>query len=434
MSPRRLAALGLLLAATLLERFAFHSGRSSLLEQLQITGGSPTSTGTALVIWQALSLAGMLTAGIAAFGVSPWIVAAVAALVGALGHGALAGGASPTAGGGVVAFAAGALHVATLAAAAEAIARDDESDAPPAPDRFAAVAAFAVLAHAASSVGGTVATGALGLLHTLRGTTTIHGAGVVASIVATAAVVIAAVLGLHRARAGDERPTTGPYRAPGAASAKARAPVTAALTGLALLLVPAAASGLGNALSWVPPASRVSSYMVWMYAVTAVMSTVASIAVFLVLLVAVVRRSTTPPLLLLGAGLVVAAIGAMAFGASSIGGPWLWTAGSALLAVGGAAAWSIPVAYAALAVRGRAASIVIAGWLVISHVMGNVGGMLVAFPGLQSPIAGLAGLLGLGCGAVLLARGRRLHFRFFDVAVPGLDAPRAAGRSEEVGR
>jgi hypothetical protein len=150
----------------------------------------------------------------------------------------------------------------------------------------------------------------------------------------------------------------------------------------------------------------------WLYSVNPAAVGLASFFVFGLLVVATVQRWSLPPLYLYGAGLVVVALGLVVIaGSSSV---VLYALGAAVTGIGQAAAYGVPVAYAAIAVRGRMATLVVGGYLAVLVVVSGASNAIGSFEGLRTPVLVTSALLDLGIGAALLVFARSLHREFFD--------------------
>lgn len=93
MNARGLLALGLLVVATAMERFAYYGSRSFLVIDLRAEGSDVASIGTLFVALQGLTVVGMIAGAATAFAIGPRATVAAAALVAALGSFAVAAGA-----------------------------------------------------------------------------------------------------------------------------------------------------------------------------------------------------------------------------------------------------------------------------------------------------------------------------------------------------
>jgi hypothetical protein len=422
MNLRGLFALALLLIATCMERFGYYGSRSFLSLDLRAEGATVESIGMTMTALQGLVLVGMIIGGAAAFGIGPRATAAVGALLAAIGHFALAAGAPVVIGAGVVAFGAGVFRPCTFAAAAETLAWDDASPSAPGPHRFAAVTAFAVLSYAAVNVGSLLSPMVAGALRNAQGNSLVHGVDGGVLILAAMIAGLAAVLGLFGRGGSDSQAAKGPYRDATVQPSFTPAPPGQAVAGLAILLVPQGVFLLATTLSTPPRGFLSGRDSMWLYSVNPVVVTIVSMMVFTVLLIAVLQRWTLPPLLIQGAGLVIFSLGLIPIAFAGTSSVALYALGEAITGVGEPPVFAVPVAYAAIAVRGRAAALVVAGWLSIVLVMSMLGGTLNSMEVLRTPLLGLCALLGLGGGAALIAFARTMHRTFFDPPQPARPA------------
>jgi dipeptide/tripeptide permease len=421
MNARALAALALLLVALGLERLGYYGSRSFLSLELVRSGEAASALGRLYSELRLISIVGIGLGGVVALGVGPRATAAIGALLAAGGHLALAAGAPLLVGAGLIAFGSGVLRPCPVAAAAELLAWDERGPARPGPHRFTAVAAFAVLGYAAINLGSLLGPVIGGLLRKSAGPALVYGVWAGALVTAALACAVAAALGPSRDDAGNPRPEQGPYRAPEPAPPTPAPNAAMALAGLALLVVPEAVSILGTAVSE-PPSSLFSGpNIAWLFSVNPAVVVLGSVVVAGLLLAAALQRSTLPPLLLYGVGLALFAVGLGITALTGVGGAFVFALGEAVRGLGEAAMFGVPLAYAAIAVRGRAATLVVAGWFTVSALVSLVANLLGGFESLHLPLLALCAFAGLAMGAALLALGKKIHLTFFDPPAPGLE-------------
>ncbi len=200
------------------------------------------------------------------------------------------------------------------------------------------------------------------------------------------------------------------------------------LVGTAILVVPYAAYTLGLAARPLPREVVSIPGGGEAFVMAALVGIAISIGGFATLVVAARRRGPLPPILLYGAGLAMVGPGllAMASGASLPA----YAVALALGVIGRIVVGAVPTAYAALAVRGRARTLVVAG--------GSVAGVLVAGVGLAMHDANGGGdallwssvLVCTGGGVALLRYGRPLHQKYFEAPVPWTRASRRRARRQ----
>jgi MFS family permease len=414
MRVRGLSSLALLLAAVVVERVAYFGGRTFLTLELHDQGLSTLSVGTTTAMLQGVVLLGMLVGGAAALGLGPRGTAVVGLLVSAAGHFAQAAGAPVVAGAGVVAFGAGMFRPCIFVAAAEVLAWDDESPAPPGPHRFAAVSAFAVVAQAAINVGSFLGPMMAGMLRNVSWRA-VHAGGGAEMLLATLLAAGALVVGLPRRRPTIAAPEVGPYRA--APPPAPAVPVKAALGGVGILLAAEAVFTVGASMTSPPYEMLRTARLEWLFAITTLAAFVASICLFGLLLVATLQRWSLPPLYLYGAGLVVfgLGLGVIAAGSSSVA---IYALGASVSGIGEAAAYGVPIAYAAIAVRGRTATLVVAGWSAVLVMVSTASSAFTYVDEVRTPLLLTCALLDLGIGAAMVVFARRLHQGFFDPPRP----------------
>jgi hypothetical protein len=413
MKPRDLAALALLPAATLLERTAYFGAHASLSFDLYRESSSAAVLGRLHLTLQGLVLLGLLLGAVAALRLGPRVTAALGAALAAAGHVALAMGAPILIGAGVAGVGAGMLRPCPVVIAAGILAWDGDSPEPPPPYRFSAVAAFATVASLAANLGGAFGASSAGILHEPHGLAyRVYAALALLAAGLTGAV---AVLGRRgRGAGGAEAPAAGPYREALAPRVDDAGPSVKELARLAILGAPQAVYWAGEALMKPRPGLGVSAgSLQWLHAAATAGTGLASLGLFVALVVESLRRSSRPPLVIPGAGLVILAFGVLTIplaGSSSAVG----FAAGAFVAGTGQAAAIVLLAYAALAVRGRAATSVVAGWIAAGSVLGAVGGTVAAWDAARVPLSSLCSVLALAGGTALLVRGRALHRAYFD--------------------
>jgi MFS family permease len=406
-------ALVLLLAITLLERMGSLAMQASLSYELLAVA---LGRGHALMTWA--TVLGLLVGGALAVRLGPRAVALVGVSLAAAGHFALALGGPEMAGAMVVWFGASVARPCLVVVAADVLAWDDEPRTSPPPHRWAAVAAFAIALGGAAELGAMLGT----LLDAASMRATPGGDGPswlffatgAATTLATIAAAALVALPILERRAALASSSAGPYRETGAPVAKPVAPVgpgpQRALVGLAILF----AAGVPHLFAWWPAlltSDVTPDETTWLSIATTATSFLAAVVVFAVLGVAFRRRASWPPLLAFGAALAVTGIGVAArsmspsFAALAVG--------ELLVSTASTATWSVPVAYAAVAIRGRAATLVVAGWYALTFAVTTL-----ATPkahGIDGTLA-IVGALSIGAGLALLKYGRALHARFFDSA------------------
>jgi hypothetical protein len=126
------------------------------------------------------------------------------------------------------------------------------------------------------------------------------------------------------------------------------------------------------------------------------------------------QRSAVPLTRVLGAGLAVFALGALLALLAMVvkAGVVVWTPALAILAIGEAIAFPLGVTYAALAVRSRAATLVVAGWITLTAMPTYLFGSWLT--GLHSPtsataVVALSALVVFAGAVFVLVNAARLH-------------------------
>jgi hypothetical protein len=405
MKPRGLGVLALLLLALFLERAGYYGSRAFLALELRDQGEMATSIASTLAVIHLLGVGALFAGGAVAFGVGPRLTAAMGLAIAAMGHAAAAAGAPVLLSAASASLGAGIFRPCLFVVAAEVLVWHDESPAAPAPDRFSAVAAFAAAAALASNLGGMAGPVVGG---GLRHIGSIHlGIAVVTMFATLAAVGVAALARADRAE--NVEPKTGPYRAaqlPDVGSSRAAA--TLGVIALLLLIQAAVTVGTTASLPSVPFSRRT-----WVYYLNPYALIVASFVVSGLLATAAVGRWSRPPLHLYGVGLVVLALGLFSIACAEDSSGGLHAVGSVFTGFGEAAAFAVPIAYVAMAVRGRAAALVVACWQAAITLVTTGGSVLAASDALRTPGLIACGILTLGAGAALLVFGRRVHDGFF---------------------
>jgi hypothetical protein len=412
MKPRDLAALALLVLAVGLEVMVFRGVSTVAGFALYERDHAARSLGTFFALSHGVALLGTLVGGALALGIGPRFTAAGGALVATLGCFALAAGV-PEEVFYLVSFGCGVLRPCPIVAAAEVIAWNDPSPDAPGPHRFTLVAAFGAALAVAGNGGGFVAGAFANMGRASLGAAVTYGGAGVMLIFATALLTVAAVLGVRWSR-GAAAPVVGPYREP-TAPASVVVPRPRALAGLGKLLGLQVGVVLMEALTSPPGALRASASTAstaWLYALPAAVVVLGSGLTLGVLVVMSIQRSSWPPLLLQGGAMVVFALGLVPLAMTSTS-MATFGAGTLLTGLATTAATCVPLAYAALALRGRAATLVVAGWLAIEAVVGQGGTILNFIEPARVPLLVAGALLCLGGGVVLLRFGRTLH-RDFD--------------------
>ncbi len=416
MRLRSLLALALLAASLCLERLSYYAMRSTLVMEMRDQGVPIGDIGSmyAAMIW--ISLLATVVAGGLAFAIGPRVVAAIGALVAALGHFAIAAGGPSLGTVALVALGSGLLRPCPMAAAAEALSREegDRPNAPPSPRRFAAVVAFSVISYGAINFGSMLAPVLGTTVHQKFGAAAAH---LLSGGIATAGALLAggaALLGaLSSWSAAITAAPGGPYR-----SAERREPAFStspgdALAGLAILFASGLIYAIGMTLSDAPPRLSTSP---WVFSVNPVAVCLGSVGLFGVALAATIGRWTTPPLHAYGAGLALFGLGLVPIALSvQSGDEVIYVLGAAITGFSEVAVGAIGVAYAALAVPPRAAALTVAGWFGISNIVFAASGLILGtLDAARTALLVLVALLCIGLGGALFAAARRIHVAFFD--------------------
>jgi MFS family permease len=375
MSTRRILSLALVLVAIASERGAYYGYRSFMVMVLRESSGGYDGIGTMFTIFAIVSLLGTFVGGAIALGAGPRI----AALIG-LGASILALSAVALTGAG------GALYLAALgngiarpcafAYAAETISRegDDAGALAPSPRRFAATACFSSLALAGINVGAFIGP-------TVSNVITAHlGFRAAALTVVVVMIVAAAFFGGSifadplRPLPSNATPQNTAYRttAPGPSQA-AGAITNAPLVALALAVPLGAASFTEMFVDTLQANDGLSAMQRTMgqnfdIGITIIASVGAGVLFFAL----AQFRSSMSVALFLGIGFIVAGVAAPL----ALGNVALSFIGTGLNALASPFVL-LAIVYAALAVRGKAATLVTAGALAIQTLGAMVAGPLM---------------------------------------------------------
>jgi MFS family permease len=350
-----LPGLAMLAGALALERFTHDGAQTALLHEPRLPPWFDWVSAVALLI-------GTIAGGVAAIPLGPRATAVTGAALAAAGHVALLFGAPVWMGAGAVMIGGGAMWPCIVAAGAETLARRaDDATAPvrllPGAHLVTAVAAYLIALDMSLSLGAGAAPMFFGTLSDHFSSALIH----LLDFVLTALSVALAVAGARRIRRGAE-----------SAAAVPDAPRARALAGLAILLVPSAAITLAVSAWPLSPAMMRSSDGRAVLATSLLASVVLMMAAFATLVAAALRRWSLPPLVLCGGCLALAALGMATI---TLAGGTSTTVSAVAVALSrfGFVAMAVATAYAAIAVRGRAATLVVSGWCAVGWLMDTVG-------------------------------------------------------------
>ncbi|HVJ90842.1 MAG TPA: hypothetical protein VM580_13645, partial [Labilithrix sp.] len=376
-------------------------------------GANVSATAAALTLVTTGALVASFVGAAISLAIGARMTATLALVVSALGSVFLAAQAPTVLGCLFLGAGAGLFRVCPYMAMAELVVTDGagEPGASPAsplladPTRFAAASAYAALLYAISHMASASAGVLTGIL-LATGSATLAFA--VAAVIATIGILCAggAVL-VHSAPARSTPtlpPQNLPYRAP-APPAPLRVAATSpaqGLLGVAVLAIALGALEFGEGLAFDLSGDNIAR----LYGVVNATSTIASLSMLAILIVAGLRRWSTPPVPAYGVGITLAGFGLLLrVGAKTTVGIHLV---GAILTSFGDAVVPIGAAYAALAVRGRPAAFVIATWMAVATAAGLAGGAL-AGTALRTPLLLMAGIASLVVGGVLAVSGRHCH-------------------------
>lgn len=379
MSFRAVAALALLVFALAAERCGYYAARSVLvLDLVQHRGEAPTQALQLLRLFTFVVYASAFAGGGLAFACGPRITATIGGFVATIGAFALAGGAPPAISCFLIAIGAGVFKGAPYAAAAEILADEDGGSAQgflPTPRRFASFATFAVLTYGAINLGAFIAPIIAGVFRQTRDTGsfgTTYGFAGAMDLLATILAGVTIFLGSNTAKTMAQQ-AHAPYRGPdGVAPAApvAHAPANDVFVPLTLLGVAFAAMHFVlNHAQPDPILLRIprDSFIHSLNPVVVLLMTIPCGVLFFVL---ALQRSAVPLTRILGGGLAVLAFGGLLASLALLmsGGTTLamWTPALILISIGESIAAPIGLTYAALVLRSRAATMVVAGWITLT--------------------------------------------------------------------
>jgi hypothetical protein len=205
-----------------------------------------------------------------------------------------------------------------------------------------------------------------------------------------------------------------------AAAEPARVRPSIWLTGLAVLAVPDAGYVIGMATS----SFQGSVSALGRTGATGFLGTPVIVALVASLAAAAVSRGKVAPLGLYAGGLLVLVPALVLSAVSDRSSPAGWLIMMGIMKVGEVAVASVPVAYLMTAARGRAVTLVVAGWYLLQSFLSWLGSVPFAT---ISPAQALwtCALLCAGSGLVIFANMRSLRRRYFDR--PDERLPRKAG-------
>lgn len=418
MSFRGLLALTLLLAATGAERLAHYGIRSFLvLELTRGEGMTSAAITTTLSVSSFGSVVAMFVGAGLVLATGPRVTAVVGALLAALGLLLVALGAPLLAGWALAAAGAGIFRVCPFVAAAEVLGTDETASDlrvhAPHPQRFVRVAAFSAVAHAAINVCAAFAAPIAGKLY-MEGGRAI-AAGFAASLAFVAALFASgtAIVGMTRAPDRGAGPRfADPYRAPSPPiPIRPSAPSMKPLAGAALLACVVGAFDVGQATGAAHPPEMAMENVGRLYTINAAVTMIQLAIAAGALLIGAILGWAKGPLPLFGAGLAVASLGF--FVRAFSGGQFVLDVAGMGLTAFGDMAMPIGLAYVALAVRGRASGLVVAGWFAVPTIASLIGSPL-GYSSLRTPLLVLVGLVCLAAGGATAAFGRTLHRTWFD--------------------
>lgn len=416
MSFRSWAALGLLVCALAAERSGYYGVRSFLMFHLHDRGMSTVEASSVFSVFSLVASVAPFAGGGLALLVGPRLAAAIAAFVGALGAFALATGAPPVLSLIVLGLGSGAFRPCPFVAGAEILADEDGGAAQgfaPSARRFMSVAAFVVLAYAAINLGALIAPVATGVLASARDVSTSFGVAGALQLLGALLAGAAWFLGTSRARE-LAKAAHDPYRS--AQGAPVAAPTLANDSTVfgPLVLLGFAFAAMHLAFEKTMPLSSDMRDARWIYSINVVVVLLLALPSFVLYLVLANQRSALPLTRLLGPGLIVYGAGMIisTFAYATRASTLIAALGLVVTAAGEGIAGPIALAYAALAWRGRAATLVVGGWLSLTYLP-SLMLRAAAMGGNSEQSAIVHGSLGvlaaIGVGVYVSTSARRIH-------------------------
>lgn len=378
MSFRAVAALALLVLALGAERCGYYAARSVLvLDLVHNHAQAPAQALQLLRIFTLVVYASAFAGGGLAFAFGPRITATIGGFVATIGAFALAAGAATTVACFLVAIGAGVMKASPYAAAAEILADEDGGAAQgflPTPRRFASFATFAVVTYGAINLGAFIAPIVAGVFTQTRdgarfGTT--YGFAGAMEVLATIFAGATIFLGSSTAKA-MARQAHAPYRGPDGVAPSAPAALAPANdVFVPLTLLGVAFAAMHFVLNHAQPDSFVlrlpqKSLLHTLNPIVVMLMTIPCAVLFFVL---ALQRSAVPLTRILGAGLAVLAFGGLIASLAEVtggGSVAIWTPALVLVSIGESIAAPIGLTYAALVLRSRAATMVVAGWITLT--------------------------------------------------------------------
>ena len=424
MSFRAVLALALLVFALAAERCGYYAARSVLvLDLVQHHGWAPAQALQLLRVFTFVVYASAFAGGGLAFACGPRITATIGGFLATTGAFSLAAGAPAVLACFLIAIGAGVFKGSPYAAAAEILADEDGGAAQgflPTPRRFASFATFAVLTYGAINLGAFIAPIIAGVFRQTRDTgsfSTTYGFAGAMDLLATVLAGATIFLASNTAKTMAQQ-AHAPYRGPDGVAAPApagSAPTNDVFVPLTLLGVVFAAMHFvlnhaqpDSIALRIPSASLIHT----LNPIVVLLMTIPCAVLFFVL---ALQRSTVPLTRILGAGLAVLAFGGLIASLAILmsgGSLALWTPALVLISIGESLVAPIGLTYAALVLRGRAATMVVAGWITLTAMPDYIYGWMPMRERLPYEAAFLVvpSTLVILVGAVLvLAKAAQLH-------------------------
>lgn len=423
MSFRAVAALALLLVALAAERCGYYAARSVLMIDLTQHGLSSLEARGIFQIFTIFVYGATFAGGGLAWAFGPRVTAAIGAFVAALGAFALAGGVPTSIACMLFGLGVGIFKACPYVAAADILADEDGGAAQgflPSARRFASFATFTVVAYGAINLGSFIAPLMAGTLRETRDaggfTSTYAFAGAMdlfAALLAGGAIFLTSGAAKTMAQQAHA-----PYRGPDAVQPAAATPPPARTNDVfvPLSLIGVVFVAMHFVMDQGMPDMRELGLpkASWIFSINPVVGLLMTIPAGALFFVLAIQRSAIPLTRILGAGLAVFSLGALLtlLAMATHGGLALWTPALAITAIGESIAFPLGITYAALVVRSRAATMVVAGWLTLTVIPGYLFGTMYTgarFPVIATIIVALSALVVLVGAVLVLVNAARLH-------------------------
>lgn len=415
MSSRILGSLALLIGAVAIERFMYYGYRSflpiTLMDRMQLTS---SKMGMVFALMTIVTIVASLVAGGLAFLVQPRLIATGGALVASLGLVVFAMASSEGAaitGLLLGALGSGLVRPCAYGYAARVLTFEGETELAPASGRrFLSMACFMALLLAAINVAAFLAPPIFGVLMQRVGFRVPTLLCVALSVLASAAFGVSVLVDPERRAPSSTPAAQTAYRTePGTEGAQPGSNPVAIVGALTLALPGALAYLVESAVN--RPQDGDYRQFGFLQSAQGAGSVLASLVVFVVLLVLAQNRSRLSVAMLVGVGYVVFAAGAT----SMLLSPFVMRLFGMTVMGLAEPLYGLAAVFGALAARGKARTLVVAGFMFILSCGSLLSGPIAAAEGLSTVVTVGGALLLLVTGIVLAALSSRIR-TFFEAA------------------